>query len=77
MAVVVLPTPGEPDSKAALCMDPSWSFLKNEAGINNNNKKKQIEEKEHYDERRDNLYYSFIHSISPFLVSSNPPMNSS
>ena len=72
MAVVVLPTPGEPDSNAALCMDPSWSFLKNEAGI-----KKQIEEKEHYDEQRDNLYYSFIHSISPFLVSSNPPTNSS
>lgn len=65
MAVVVLPTPGEPDSKAALCMDPSWSFLKNDAGI----KKKQIVEKEHYDEQRDNLYYSLIHSISPFLVS--------
>ena len=36
VAVVVLPTPGEPDRSAAFNDDPSWSLLKKEAVQNKN-----------------------------------------
>ena len=36
VADVVLPTPGEPDKRAALKEDPSWSLLKKEAVQNKN-----------------------------------------
>ena len=36
VADVVLPTPGEPDRRAALKEDPSWSLLKKEAVQNIN-----------------------------------------
>ena len=36
VADVVLPTPGEPDRRAALKEDPSWSLLKKEAVQNKN-----------------------------------------
>ena len=36
VAVVVLPTPGEPDRRAAFNDDPSWSLLKKEAVQNKN-----------------------------------------
>ena len=36
VADVVLPTPGKPDTRAALKDDPSWSLLKKEAVQNKN-----------------------------------------
>ena len=36
VAIVVSPTPEEPDRKAALKDDPSWSLLKKEAAQNKN-----------------------------------------
>ena len=36
VAFVVLPTPGEPDRRAAFNDDPSWSLLKKEAIQNKN-----------------------------------------
>ena len=36
VAIVVFPTPGEPDKRAALKDDPSWSLLKKKAVQNKN-----------------------------------------